>query len=273
MRIKEKILQHFTSLSNNKESSLNYNHIALYYWKPPQGGLNFGDHLSKIVVSKILADLNHSLEEETKEQRNLFAVGSVIHFAQDNDVIWGSGVNGKVDVSEHTFKDLDVRAVRGPLTRDFLLERGIAVPEIYGDPALLLPSIFPQRFEAQKEKSYVVVPNLHDLKIAVEQKWKNVVSPMASWNRCITEIMEAEFVIASSLHGLIIAEAYGIPARYIRLSETENLFKYNDYMMGTGRGEIEYATSIEEAIEMKGMESPKFDSEKLLASFPIDLWN
>lgn len=251
---------------------LQYNHVSLYYWKPISGGLNFGDHLSKIVVTMILADNGHTLEEETPSNRRMLAVGSVIHFANTGDVLWGSGVNGKVDISEHTYAGLDVRAVRGPLTRDFLMHRGIKVPEVYGDPALLLPKLFPNRFSRRSLKPYVTVPNLHDLKIAQAQGWKHMISPMSSWNKCITEILSADFVIASSLHGLIIAEAYGIPARYIRLSETENLFKYNDYMMGTGRGEIEYATTVEQALEMGGMAPPKFDADKLLDAFPMDLW-
>lgn len=272
MRIVERILKRFNSADGNVEDILGYNHVRLYYWKPLNGGLNFGDHLSRVIVTKILADNGHLLEEETKEQRTLVAVGSVIHFAQNNDVIWGSGINGKVDANEHTFDQLDVRAVRGPLSREFLKNRGIDVPEVYGDPALLLPTIFPNRFVKKEQLPYVVVPNLHDLQIVKQKRLKNIVSPLSSWNRCISEILQAKLVIASSLHGLIIAEAYGIPARYVRFSETENLFKYNDYMQGTGRGEIEYAKSIEEAIEMGGMPGPNFDPQKLLSAFPMDLW-
>src|SRR5690606_40425922 len=131
---------------------------------------------------------------------------------------------------------------------------------------------FPDKFKRNPIKPYVIVPNLHDMKIASERGWKNIVSPLNSWNKCITQILEAEFVIASSLHGIIIAETFGIPARYIRLSEEENLFKYNDYLMGTGRGEIEYARTIEEALEMKGMSPIQFDHSKLLSAFPLDLW-
>ncbi|KAA8482793.1 pyruvyl transferase [Arcticibacter tournemirensis] len=252
---------------------MTYNHIDLYFWSPPSGGLNFGDHLSKIIVNKVLADHNYMLEEEVKQSRRLLALGSVLHFAKDNDVIWGTGVNGKVDLSEHTYYQLDVRAVRGPLTRNFLLERGIEAPAVYGDPALLIPSLFPGRFKRTSKKDYVVVPNLHDMSIVQNSNAENIVSPLSSWNRCISDILEADFVIASSLHGLIIAEAYGIPARYLRLSETENLFKYNDYMMGTGRDEIEPATSLAEALKMGGMKAPLFDSQKLLNAFPTDLWD
>ncbi len=269
-RIKRRLA--FSKPAETVSRDLNFNHVKLYYWKPLDGSLNFGDHLSKVIVSKILADRNHLLDEETKRQRTMLAIGSVLHFAGDNDVIWGTGVNGKVDVSEHTFTNLDVRAVRGPLTREFLINRGISVPEVYGDPALLLPHLFPGRFQKNPQKPYVVVPNLHDLKIVKALRLENVISPIWGWNKCVEEILKAEFVIASSLHGLIIAEAYGIPACYIRFTETENLFKYNDYLMGTGRGEVQFATTVAQALEMGGMPAPTFDAAKLLSAFPIDLW-
>jgi pyruvyltransferase len=249
-----------------------YNHVSLFYWKPTSGGLNFGDHLSSVIVTKILADQCFLLEEETDLNKRLLAIGSILHFAKDNDVIWGTGVNGKIDPRFHAFTQLDVRAVRGPLTRNFLKEKGISAPEIFGDPALLLPLLFPGRFAKNTKRKYVVVPNLNDLAIVSENKLKNIVSPLMSWNRCISEILEAELVIASSLHALIVAEVYGVPARYIRLSEQENLFKYNDYMLGTGRKEIEFARTIEEAIEMGGMPPLHFNHAPLLKAFPIDLW-
>ncbi|MEJ7683906.1 MAG: polysaccharide pyruvyl transferase family protein [Segetibacter sp.] len=117
------------------------------------GGLNFGDHLSKVIVTKILAGEGHVLEEQTKTQRRLLGVGSILHFAQNDDVIWGSGINGKIHLNNLKFKRLDVRSVRGPLTRLILLQKGIDTPEIYGDPALLIPNIFPGRFKREPKKN------------------------------------------------------------------------------------------------------------------------
>ncbi len=273
MSFTKKILKKLGIDEGFKPNPLNYKHVELFYWKPHHTNeLNFGDHLSYVIVTKILADNGYLLEEETAVQKRLIALGSVIHFAHDNDVIWGSGNNGKVKLEEHQYTQLDVRAVRGPLTREFLQKRNIEVPEVYGDPALLLPYTFPGRFKKNPQKKHVVIPNLHDLRVVESLNYKNIISPLSSWNACIKQILEAEFVIASSLHGLIIAEAYGIPARYIRLSEEENLFKYNDYAMGTGRKEIEFARTIEEAIEMGGMPPINFDHQRLLNAFPLDLW-
>jgi pyruvyltransferase len=244
--------------------------VELFYWAPSDDTQNFGDHLSAVIVNRLLSYFNHVLDEAVAQPARLLAVGSILHFARDGDTIWGTGVNGKVQVSEHRFRTLDVRAVRGPITREFLMKRGIAVPEIYGDPALLLPRLFPGRFRASGQRPYVVVPNLHDLETLSRES--NIVSPLLAWNTCVERILEASFVISSSLHGLVIAEAFGIPARHLRITETEHMLKYQDYALGTGRTEIESASSIAEALEMGGMPAPVFDEEALLGAFPIDLW-
>ncbi|KQP21184.1 polysaccharide pyruvyl transferase family protein [Pseudorhodoferax sp. Leaf265] len=250
-----------------------FSEVEVFSWSPASGHRNFGDHLARVVVTKMLADRGHVIEEAVLRPRRLMAIGSVIHFARTGDVVWGSGVNGKeMDPSAHRYSQLDVRAVRGPLTREFLQARGINVPEVYGDPALLLPLLFPGRFVPTAQRSHVVVPNLHDMQILRDQGVADLVSPLESWNRCVARILEAELVVASSLHGLIIAEAYGIPARYVRLSDTEKLFKYDDYMRGTGRGGVEAASSIAQALEMGGQSAPVFDAQALLDAFPIDLW-
>jgi pyruvyltransferase len=247
-----------------------YPRIELFYWSPKGGDENFGDHISKVIVTKLLADEGFFIEEGSKRYERLLAVGSILHFARDGDHVWGSGINGKMRVESHTFRSLNVHAVRGPKTRDFLLERGIDVPEVFGDPALLLPNLLPNRFIPNATVPVVVVPNLHDLEAT--SNLPNVVSPFLPWNECVQRITRAEFVAASSLHGLVIAEAYGIPARYVRFTETEGLFKYEDYVLGTGRSRLEYARSLEEAIEMGGMPPISFDSAKLIKAFPLYLW-
>lgn len=244
--------------------------VELVYWTPGAGEQNFGDYLSSVIVTKILADAGLFLSQAVPRPARLLAIGSILHMARDGDTVWGSGVNGLMKVERHRFTRLDVRAVRGPRTRDFLQERGIAVPEVYGDPGLLIGHLLPHWHGTVKTRRYAFVPNMHDLPLT--RGWPNVVSPFDPWNLCIDEIVRSEFVIASSLHGLVIAEAYGIPARYVRLSETEGLFKYEDHVLGTGRPQLEFARSIDEALEMGGMSPPKFDAAKLLAAFPFDLW-
>ena len=203
----------------------------------------------------------------------LLAIGSVLHFAQDGDVVWGTGRNGKIPDEAHAFRHLDVRAVRGPLTRAYLEAKGMTVPEIYGDPALLIPEIFPSFAELAREKrhDYLLVPNLHDIRLVENEP--NVVRPTQNWKDCVKQIVQSRFVVASSLHGIIVAEAFGIPARMLRLSDTEPDFKYQDYYAGTGRGHFHAARTLEEARDLGGEPAPTVDLRALHGAFPFDLWN
>jgi pyruvyltransferase len=252
---------------------LPFPYVDLYNWMPKDGRINFGDHLAEIVTRQVLALNGLSLDQEVSTSARLLAIGSILQKSVDGDHIWGSGWNGKIPESMFTTKRLTVHAVRGPLTREFLQSRGFDVPEIYGDPALLIPHLFKGRFKPNPQKDYVCVPNLHDLSI-LWANTPNVVSPLHGWNRVIEKILQAKLVLASSLHGLIIAEAYGIPARYVRLSETEDPFKYKDYYLGSGRveAELEFASSIEEGREMGGMTGLRFNHQPLLDAFPLMLW-
>jgi len=250
---------------------LPYNHVDLFHWQPEDGRVNFGDHLSKIIVGQMLAARGLTIDDQTSEPSRLLGIGSILHFAENGDTVWGSGINGKIPDSAFTATHLDVRAVRGPLTAEFLRKRGHTVPDIFGDPGLLVPTLFGHRFHPSPERDYVFVPNLHDL--ALVHGEKNIVSPLWGWNKVIEEIIKAKLVLASSLHGLVIAESFGIPARYVRLTETENLFKYQDYFYGTGRENFDYATSIKNGLEMGGMEPiTQYDVSPLMEAFPWDLW-
>jgi pyruvyltransferase len=246
--------------------------IELLYWKSSLG-VNFGDYLSSVIVTKMAADADCFLDEERSQPIRLLAIGSILHFARDGDVIWGSGVNGKIPVESHTFRQLDVRAVRGPLTRDFLMRRGIAVPDVYGDPGILVADLLAERFPKSVERKAPVafVPNLHDL--PAMKGWENVVSPLDPWHSVVRRISEARHVISSSLHGLVVADAFGIPCSYLRLSEEENLFKYEDYVLGVGRGRLTVTHSREQALRATPMEAVAPDLAKLKASFPYDLWD
>lgn len=260
----------FRRLASRTEAAAPYPQVSLVSWKPQGAARNFGDHLSMIVVAEMLRRRGLTPDDETAEAARLLAIGSILHFARDGDVVWGSGVNGKIALDRLSARDLDIRAVRGPKTAAVLAKRGFDVPAIYGDPGLLVPTLFGDRFRAEPRQRYVVVPNLHDLPMLAGHP--SVVSPLQGWNRCIHQICQAEFVVASSLHGIVIAEAFGIGARYLRVSEKEGLFKYDDYALGTGRERLEPARSIDEALAMGPHPPIVFSPGRLMDAFPYDLW-
>ncbi len=248
--------------------------LPLYFWdaKPQLGFSNFGDVLSAVLVERMV-EKSVQIANST-DQKKFLGMGSILHYARDNDVIWGTGLNGKSPEKAYSFTTLDVRAIRGPLTRDFLLKRGIPCPEVYGDPTLLVPIFFPEFKKAEHPAfDYIVIPHFSDEHLFAELP--NVVSVKEPWNVVIEKVLNSRFVISSALSGIILAEAFGIPARLLQVenkANTEDLFKYKDYYSGTHRPHFQYATSIAQALEMGGESLPVCDLNALVQAFPFELY-
>ena len=86
----------------------------------------------------------------------------------------------------------------------------------------------------------------------------------------------ANLVVSSSLHGIILAEAYGIPAILLRNPIDKSMFKYYDYYGSTRRNSFPIVDTLEEALNVtpsipeNGIISEL--QEGLIKSFPNDLW-
>jgi pyruvyltransferase len=250
---------------------------SLYWWEPSDKRINVGDYLSKVIVSEVLSLRDLEIQDKKDKSKRLFAIGSILHFAKSKECVWGSGVNWKLDSAMHRFSGLDVRAVRGPLTRDYLIRRAISVPEIYGDPALLMPLFFPAdllRAGVRGSIPYLVIPHLHEPAEKFGAHREHVLLPTCKPATFVAELLRARLVISSSLHGIILAEAYGIPALYLDMGNGESRLKYDDYYYGTGRMSYHTASSVEEGVEMGG--NSAFDLSRiqqgLLGAFPWDQW-
>ncbi|WP_417562199.1 polysaccharide pyruvyl transferase family protein [Microbacterium sp.] len=259
--------------------------VDVFHWNPVRidesadfGGLvgNFGDLIGPVLVDRMLPEPPLGVDSEA-ERRTLMSVGSVLHFAPRRSTVWGSGVNFKMRRRlAPGARELDVRAVRGPLTARTLLQAGAKVPPIFGDPALLLPRYLPElstwaRIDTEEA---LCVPNLNDLddmRRDAELLGVRVMSPTVPFEHALRAIAASAFVIGSSLHAIAIADALGIPARFIA-SEREHPFKYRDYLAGSGRPLTRIAANIGEALDLGGHAPPEIDLDALAQSFPYDLW-
>jgi pyruvyltransferase len=227
---------------------------------------NFGDMLGPHIVARLRTSLG--LGPARSRSQRLLAVGSIMHLARDGDVVWGTGINGKM--LQEAYPRLDVRAVRGPLTAERLRRGGVHVPDVFGDPGLLIPRLWTDD-ELGIERGTtgtVLVPNLHDR----ARFPADAVDPQGDFAACIRTIASADLVVASSLHGIVVAEAYGVPAVLVT-SSTEPPFKYDDYYAGTGRARPAAVATWQEGLD--AAPAPPitgWSPEPLLAAFPADLW-
>lgn len=246
---------------------------------------NFGDALSPVIVSWMLAKRNLSLTQPVRKTKHLMAVGSVVSRGRFDATIWGSGVL-KDGVEERLsrqafYKKYDIRAVRGPITRSALVQAGYQCPETYGDPAILMPLLYRPAAEKKYARSLVLH---HRTSLAAETnegsyemcvpEGLHVINPATKdYQSVIDEIVASESVISTSLHGIIIAESYGIPAVFLNFGVSDQIIKFDDWYQSTGR-ERPDCSSLREALGAENPPVPDLSSlrQGLLDSFPYDLW-
>ena len=250
------------------------NNNRLYYWRIADGQENLGDFLSKIVVNHFAPVANTSIRQKGK---TLYAIGSILGFRCQNAVVWGSGILSPNSTKKKNiqYSDLDIRAVRGPKTRALLLEWEKDCPAVYGDPALLLPLIY-KPDKAKKYNVSVIYNHEHsDFDVPENEDLHFINILTDDYKGVIDQIVQSSLVISSSLHGIILAEVYGVPAVLLQRKDAA-FFKFEDYYHSTGRHNIVVTRTISEALRTKPMELPPNISvlqEGLLKTFPYDLWN
>lgn len=206
------------------------------YWYPKKD--NVGDTLTPHIFNHFLPDVPVEYVPAST-QGKVLGVGSIMRLIQPGDTIFGSGVISESDKLPNAAQ-CRFLAVRGPLTREILMKFGAVVPEIYGDPALLLPIMYHP--EIKKTHAIGIVPHYVDKefvlkKYAFASGFNKFIDVALPWESFVDEILSCEKIISSSLHGIIIAEAYGIPAEWAEYSERVigKGFKFRDYLEGTGR--------------------------------------
>lgn len=229
--------------------------MKTFVWRPTQGR-NFGDELGPLIVER-LTGAKPNLETSTswflrdKPNQRLMTVGSVIEWCLAGNVVWGSGIRS----FQWPGHKIDVRGVRGPLTRLYLQDKNIHVPEVFGDPALLLPKLFPEIVKTD-EIPLTTVRHLDDKQVGTIKATDHPLHVMQT-------IRNSLFVESSSLHGLILADAWGIPCRWLPTPEPE--IKFMDYFMSTGRLDVKPGDTLPPA------KLP--DLDVLLSTFPHELFN
>lgn len=198
---------------------------------------NFGDWIGPYLYFKKTGK-RPIYHRPLKGVETLFSAGSILHWIEvpDSAIIWGSGVMKR----EVEFKrPKSILAVRGPITRQRCLELSYDCPEIYGDPGILLPSVFKPDVSHQK-KPLGVIPHYAEADLArqivPDDPSVLVIDVGAPLEDVVTQIASCEVVISSSLHGLIISHAYGVPAGWVTFSSAEaprvngDGTKYQDYL-------------------------------------------
>ncbi len=241
--------------------------------------INFGDALNIPLVELLSGKIVLPSKFFKKEQDTYSVIGSICQWTNENSIVWGSGFISDNYNAENFIKPKKILAVRGPLSRELYLKNQIDCPEIYGDPALLLPYIYNPQIE--KRYHFGLIPHYIDK----DNKWikKNKkkygvkfidVEVGTDYQKFIDEMLSCEKIITSSLHGLILAQAYQIPVCRVSFSDniTGGNFKYNDYYKSVKLNPLNPIKIKNQKIDELVMDRRKIniDLKKLIDVCPFD---
>jgi hypothetical protein len=220
---------------------------ALTYWwdlKP-----NFGDVIGPWLVQKLLGAPVVNSRSLEPPRPSLFTVGSVIgHLDRPGHHVWGSGVINPIGPEKRERiagnQPEAIHAVRGRLTRQELMDKlGWAVPEVYGDPALLMPKYHRPSASAPTTGEVAVVPHYSHRPLFAQVRGTGfrVVDATDGLERVVDAIANADRCVSTSLHGVIIAQAYEVPWVWLRLEDNQlhgDTFKFEDFFTVVDRSQV-----------------------------------
>lgn len=213
------------------------NSVKAFWWTLQP---NFGDVITPWLIKK-MTGLNAILSD--RKSPHIFAVGSIASYVTSHSLVWGSGsfgTEGKTQLNPNA----KYLAVRGPLTRNKLRINGIDCPEVYGDPGLLLPDFYWPLLGKVYEVGVVLRHSESKLfKLFSEIEGVKVIS-LRSENieGIVDDMLSCKRILSSSLHGLIVSDAYGIPNAWLETGSPHGLdFKYYDYFLSVNKIQIPYS--------------------------------
>ncbi|GAA1710357.1 polysaccharide pyruvyl transferase family protein [Isoptericola hypogeus] len=212
--------------------------IRLWWWRwqyPKE--LNFGDEVTAPLLERITG---RPVQHSEPGRADLVGAGSVlVGLLKGNPpsfpAVWGSGFMRPYPGELRD--DLRVHAVRGRLSAGHFPDESrerIAL----GDPGLLAHLLVDG--PVRKRYAVGVVPHYKDKADPAVRAMRGLSDRVrfidVAWTpeEVAREIAACEVVVSSSLHGMIFADALGVPNAHLRLSESvggakHGLYKYQDY--------------------------------------------
>lgn len=241
---------------------------------------NWGDKLNP-VIAKMVSGKNPAPRQVVLNPKLgpvYYMIGSVLGFIKDpRAVVYGTGFI-RYD-QKPLINTMRLASVRGPLSEEKCFKYGIKPSGIYGDMALVLPEYF--KPDVVKVKGRVGV--ISHFREKSDDYWKrfhesdfldiNISDDICS---LVKKIVSCEYVVSSSLHGLIIADAYKVPSVWVRPSQkpSGDFFKFHDYLLSVGRKkqnpvEISQKANLAEIESYVELGALPFSTDELISICPF----
>lgn len=196
---------------------------------------NFGDYLSPLIVEMASGQ---EVRYAPIHKADMMAVGSIMdrerkatRFLMPRRLhVWGTGTSAPgCRFSERHF----YHAVRGVKTLEQL--GGYKTIPALGDPGLLASYWWEGRERPRKRYRVGLIPHYVDRAHRIVAHFNTfagvrVIDVFWPIEEVLRTIQECDFILSSSMHGLIVSDSFGVPNRRIRLSSgLISEYKFVDY--------------------------------------------
>lgn len=229
--------------------------IGMYHAQVP----NMGDLLNVLLMEEYfkipmvrktpltaeLSGIGSGLGQFTLSQDNrlLSYVEKLIAISSTVVHIWGTGFIEDKHWNKFYRKNMVFDAVRGELSKQKIeLLLGKSIDAVLGDGGILAPELVKKNIEKQKKYNVGIIPHYKEQEHPIFGKFQDkfsdskLIDVRDEPHKVLREIAQSEFIISSSLHGLIVADAFHVPNHHI--VATDNLlgdgFKFDDYYSSLG---------------------------------------
>lgn len=197
---------------------------------------NFGDGLAPNLLKLVQPAFSHQLVTGETSGK-LLSIGSNHHWIRPFDTV--AGVGSMYPVRFRPANSVRIVSLRGPLTWELM-----GKPKIigFGDPGLLAKKLVTefrvevgQDFEGSRD--YAFVPHVSEVEhYRMHFPDVPVIDPRGDALEVCAQIGQFELIFSSSLHGLIVADSFGIPCVWIeRQQKPAGTHKFLDYFLSVGR--------------------------------------
>lgn len=198
-------------------------------------GYHILDYYFKLFKSKYsILPINKSSPQFKETKSLISSVGSVLDViiasGKESDVIGSGSITNNIPVIKNKINFLGVRGHETKKLIDNQIKSNITVAS---DLGLLLPNIFPNK-NIKKDKKIGFIIHSVDRDLFFNKYpllMENLVDNYSDFTNFVNNLNKYEFIISSSLHGIIFSHAYGIPCAGIKITDKiiGNDFKYIDY--------------------------------------------
>lgn len=224
--------------------------FGLYWWRPTQNWVNLGDEISPLILAHVTG---RKIVHANLDTCDGIAIGSIFYPRKASArkrktplFIWGSGT---LEPRPCKFANLSVSlaALRGPRTAG-QIEGCPDVP--FGDAGLFVRELWPAGKTPSGKIGLIPHHSLlrrNEVREMAEALGDTVIIDFTDpdFAKTLRILSECRVIVSSSLHGLILADAYGVPSLFWNELGAENEWKYQDYFEGVGRPDYRAMTAAE----------------------------